>query len=213
MNVRFNQTLQNYLKVSVGNDVYNLTKYDKLKLTDTTIIKYPNSGGYLLPSWRIFCNDRNNSGKKQNFIRSTKTNSSTPNSGAEGLPPIGRVFMYIETSSNISGSDNVFCSFERIDIIQISKITFYCNRFSILTNDSMKSMGRFRIQLILEYNTWTTQYTIAKNDQYSESSTDWTLVNLTFTQENYCIKLIYDQIDTPHADMCFSDITITYSVY
>ena len=25
-NVRFNQTLQNYLKVSVGNDTYNLTK-------------------------------------------------------------------------------------------------------------------------------------------------------------------------------------------
>ena len=26
--VRFNQTLQNYLKVSVGNDTYNLTKYN-----------------------------------------------------------------------------------------------------------------------------------------------------------------------------------------
>ena len=47
-NVRFNQTLQNYLKVSVGNDFYKLTKYDKILLTDTTIIKYPNSGGYLL---------------------------------------------------------------------------------------------------------------------------------------------------------------------
>ena len=27
--VRFNQTLSNYLKVSVGNDTYNLTKYNK----------------------------------------------------------------------------------------------------------------------------------------------------------------------------------------
>ena len=27
--LRFNQTLQNYLKVSVGNDTYNLTKYDR----------------------------------------------------------------------------------------------------------------------------------------------------------------------------------------
>ena len=26
--VRFNQTLQNYLKVCVGDDTYNLTKYD-----------------------------------------------------------------------------------------------------------------------------------------------------------------------------------------
>ena len=29
--VRFNQTLQNYLKVSVENDTYNLTKYDKIQ--------------------------------------------------------------------------------------------------------------------------------------------------------------------------------------
>ena len=36
--VRFNQTLQNYLKVSVGNDTYNLTKYNKLSITDITEI-------------------------------------------------------------------------------------------------------------------------------------------------------------------------------
>ena len=58
--LRFNQTLQNYLKVSVGNDTYNLTKYDGIQITDTTIIKYPKIGGYLLPDWRIFCNDKTN---------------------------------------------------------------------------------------------------------------------------------------------------------
>ena len=31
--LRFNQRLQNYLKVSVGNDTYNLTKYDKIQIT------------------------------------------------------------------------------------------------------------------------------------------------------------------------------------
>ena len=46
--VRFNQTLQYYLKVFVGNDTYNLTKYTKIQLTDTTLRKAPNSGGYLL---------------------------------------------------------------------------------------------------------------------------------------------------------------------
>ena len=46
-----------------------------------------------------------------------------------------------------------FCSFERTDIIQISNISLYYNRFSILTNDSLKSMGLFRIQLLLEDNT------------------------------------------------------------
>ena len=210
--VRFNQTLENYLKVSVGNDTYNLTKYNKIQLTDTTIIKTGNSGGYLLPSWRIFCNDKNNNGKIANFIRATKTNSPTGESGATSLPPIGDAFMYIETSGGNNGN-NTFMSFERTDIIQITYITFYYNRFSILTNDSLKSMGRFRIQLLLEDNTWSTIYTIAKNTQYCNTSTDWTLLNLDFTIENYGIKLIYDQIDTPHADMCFSNITITHSVY
>ena len=55
--VRFNQTLQNYLKVSVGNDTYNLTKYDKIQTTDITNIIFPNSGGYLLQKWNIKCND------------------------------------------------------------------------------------------------------------------------------------------------------------
>ena len=35
--VTFNQTLQNYLKVSVGIDFYNLTKYDKKQIADTTM--------------------------------------------------------------------------------------------------------------------------------------------------------------------------------
>ena len=56
--------------------------------------------------------------------------------------------MYVETSSNNHGN-NVFVSFERTDIFQISNITFYYDRFSILTNDSLKSMGRVRIQLLL----------------------------------------------------------------
>ena len=211
--VRFNQTLQNYLKVSVGNDTYNLTKYNKIQLTDTTIIKTGNSGGYLLPSWRIFCNDINNNGKISNFIRSTKTNSPTGDSGATNSPPIGNAFMYIETSSNNHGHERVFVSWERTDIIQITNITFYYNRFSTLPNDSLKSMGRFRIQLLLEDNTWSTRYNIPKNDRYSNNSTDWTLLNLNFSIENYGVKLIYDQIDTAHADMCFSNITITYSVY
>ena len=38
-------------------------------------------------------------------------------------------------------------------------------------------------------------------------------LNLDFTVENHGIKLVYDQIDTAHADMCFSNITITHSVY
>ena len=74
-------------------------------------------------------------------------------------------------------------------------------------------MSRFKIQLLKDDNIWTTQYTIEKNTQYSDSATEWKLLNLDFTVKNYGIKLIYDQIDTAHADMCFSNISITHSVY
>ena len=92
--------------------------------------------------------------------------------------------MYIETSSNNHGHERVFVSWERTDIIQITNITFYFIRFSILTKESLKSMGRFRIQLLLEENTWSTRYNIPKNDRYSDTSTQWTLVISNFTVEN-----------------------------
>ena len=74
-------------------------------------------------------------------------------------------------------------------------------------------MRRFRNQLFLKDNTWITRYNIPKNDRYCNLSTDWTLVSLNFTKENNGVELIYDEIDTPHADMCFSNIIITHSVY
>ena len=119
--------------------------------------------------------------------------------------------MYIDTSSNNHGK-NVFVSFERTDIIPISIIPFYYNRFSS-SDVNLTSTGRFRIQLLSEDNTWSTRYNLPLIDRYSNSSNDWTLVNLNFTVENYGIRLIYGQIDTTHADMFFSNITITRSVY
>ena len=119
--------------------------------------------------------------------------------------------MYIETSSNKNG-DNVFCSFEGTDIKQISNITFFCNSFSS-SDVNLRAMGRFRIQIFLEDNIWSTQYNICKNDQYSVTSTEWTLVNSNFTVENYGIELMHDEIDSAHADMCFSNITISHSAY
>ena len=169
-----------------------MTKNDKKQISDTTIIKNPKSAGYLLQNWKIECNDRKNKGKIQNFIRSTKTNSPSPETGPTNIPPIGNSFMYSEASSNNHG-DDVFVSCKRSDIIQFSNITFYYNRFS---ERNSKAIGRFRIQLLLEDNTWSTRYNILKNDRYNISSTDWTLVNLNFTEAKYGIKIFYDQIDT-----------------
>ena len=209
--LRFNQTLQNYLKVSIGNDTYNLTKYNKIQLTDITEMKYPNIGSDLLQKWNIKCNNINNQSRITDFIKSTQTNSPSSNTGAMALPPLGSAFMYIETSSN-NHCNNIFVSWERTDIIQISNITFYLNRFSIFTNDNLKNMGRFRIQLLRD-NTWNTIYTTEKNTQYSDSETEWKLLKLDFNKRNYGIKLILDKIDTAHSDMCFSNIMITHSVY
>ena len=75
--LRFNQTQQNYLKVSVGNDTYNLTKYDKIQITDTTEIKFPKIGSDLLQKWNIRCNNKNIQSRISDFIKSTKTNSPT----------------------------------------------------------------------------------------------------------------------------------------
>ena len=211
--LRFNQTLGNYLKVSVGNDTYILTKFDKIQTTDTTEIKFPNIGSDLLQKWKIKCTNKNNHSKVGNFIKLTKTNSPRGSSGATSLPPIGNSFMYIEASSKNHGQEKIFVSFERIDIIQFSNIFFYYNRFSVFNNEAKKSVGRFRIQILLEDNSWSTRYNIPKNDRYSNLWTDWTLGSLNFTIQKYGIKLLYNQIDTPHADTCFSNITITHSAY
>ena len=108
--LRFNQTLKNYLKISVGNDTYNLTKYNKIQNIDTTEFKYPNIGSDLLQKWNIKCNIKNNQSRLTDFVKSTKTNSPTDHSGATSLPPIGNSFMHIETSSNNHGHERVFVS-------------------------------------------------------------------------------------------------------
>ena len=50
--LRIDQTLQNYLKVSVGGDVYNPTKKDRIHIVDTTEIKFPNRGSDFLQKWK-----------------------------------------------------------------------------------------------------------------------------------------------------------------
>ena len=176
-------------------------------------MRYPNNGDRLLPKWRTENLNKNNGADFNNFLQSTITNSPTIVSGATTLPTIGYAIVYIETSSNNHGDEKVFVSWERTDITQISFITFYYIKFSILTKNSLKSMGRFEVQLILEDKTWSTRYDTPKSDRNSNTSTDWTLVSSNFSERNYEINLNYDQLDTPHADMCFPNIIISHPVY
>ena len=70
-------------------------------------------------------------------------------------------------------------------------------------------MGRFGIQLVLEDYTWSTRYNIPKTDRFGDSSTPFNKISLSFTEENYGIRLFYGGIESAHGDMCFSNITIT----
>ena len=96
-------------------------------------------------------------------------------------------------------------------ILFIFLTKFYYNRFSTY-DPNLRGMGRFRILLLLEDNTWSTIYNMNKNSQYSNGSTVWHLFDVDITQENYGVKFIYDQIPRVHADMSFSNIIMTHSV-
>ena len=92
-----------------------------------------------------------------------KSSSPTKSSGATSLSPIGSAFMYKKASSKNHGN-NVLVSSERTDLCQITNTTFYYIRSSIYSKNSLKSMGGFRVQLLLAENTWNTHYTIEKNN-------------------------------------------------
>ena len=74
-------------------------------------------------------------------------------------------------------------------------------------------MCRSRIRLLLADNSWSTRYNIPQNGRYSNSSNGWTKLSLNFAVEYYGIELIYDEIDSCHADMCFSITTKTHSIF
>ena len=120
--------------------------------------------------------------------------------------------MFIEEIAKNFGSHKVFCSFERTEFIQFSNLTFHCNRSSVFIKHSFELQGRLRFQLLLSPKTFSTQYKTPENDFYSISSTQWTLVSSNCTVEIYGTKKVYDQIDTPHADMCSGNNTLTHSV-
>ena len=146
--LRFNQTLENYLKVSIGDDIYNSAKFDIMNITDITEIKNPNTGQSLQQKWKLKCLNKSYNAKINTILKSTTSTSPTAESGATSIPPIGWSLMYVESSGKNHGANHIMVSLERTDIIHITNIKFYLNRFS--TSDQiLRGMGRFRIQLLL----------------------------------------------------------------
>ena len=80
--------------------------------------------------------------------------------------------MYVETSSNNHGANHVIVSWERTDIVHISHINFYCNRFST-SDKNLRGMGRFLVQVLKEDSSWSTIYNINKKSQDRNGSTVW----------------------------------------
>ena len=90
---RFNQTLQKYIKVSVGNYTYNLTKYDKIQSIDVLEIRWPIVAQDMLSRWISKSLNKVGGSKLRNFLESAKTSSPTSHSGATSIPPIGNSSM------------------------------------------------------------------------------------------------------------------------
>ena len=166
--------------MSVGNDTYTLSKYNEINITDITEIKNPNTGQSLLQKWKLKCLNKSYNAKINTFLKRTTSSSRTAESGATSLAPLGWGFMYVESSGKNHGANHVMVFWEKSDIIHLFNTKFYYNRFS--TSDSnLRGMGRSRIQLLLEDNTWLTIYNINKNSQYSNGSTVWHLFDVDIT--------------------------------
>ena len=117
--------------------------------------------GYLPSLMKTVCSDKNIAGKTSTFVNATNSNSVTQFSYATEIPLIGDFLIYIEKSANNYVPD-VYSSFERTDIIQTDNFTLSHNSFSAPNN---KSMRRFRIQPLLDNQTWSTRYNIPKKDR------------------------------------------------
>ena len=113
--LKFNQTLEHYIEISVDNDVNNLTEKLKVHFTNTTVFKVPNQRFELQQSWNNRCDDRNNNGKVAILIK-TKISSPTGKLEATLLRP-GLAFWYAESGGADYGDSTVFFSIERKDII------------------------------------------------------------------------------------------------
>ena len=73
-------------------------------------------------------------------------------------------------------------------------------------------MGRLVIQLLR--NVVGNRIHNRKKTSFSADESTWTLLNLFIaSQPNYGVKVVYGQINTAHADMCFSNIMITDSIF
>ena len=75
---------------------------------------------------------------------------------------------------------------ERTDIIHISNITFYYNRYSI-SNESLRNMGKLDIQL-LRNGSWESFYIIDKNTEFSVDATDLDFIKFRY---NFTTQLWY----------------------
>ena len=100
---RADQTLQNYLKISVGKDDCNHTKYETEQIEDTTFFRTSNAGALFLPRWKLECNGKKIGGRASKLMKATKTISPTVKTRATHIPQRGDSFIYVDTSGHNCG--------------------------------------------------------------------------------------------------------------
>ena len=119
-------------------------KDSRIQIIDIIEVRFRIIISNLLQKWYFKSDTKIIQSRLNDFIKSTKRSSPTPNTASSILPPIGNSFMYIQTSKKNNGADGISVFFERTDIIQFSDITFYNNRFSIV--------GDYKAMVVSEIN-------------------------------------------------------------
>ena len=82
---RFNQSPQKYLKVTLGNNKYSRTLFDRFQIPDATINEYLNRRWDLLQQWKKECNYKNGNGKIATFVKSSLSTTPTGSTGATSI--------------------------------------------------------------------------------------------------------------------------------
>ena len=124
--------------MSVGNSIYNPRKYKKQQFINTTNLQAVISSECFIQRWSMKWNDKKTSGKISNFIRATKTNSSTGNAGAYCSPSV-----------------IVSCTFEQAKLnLDLVFLLVLNEQISTLLVTLLSNKVNFQLQLVTHQLVW-----------------------------------------------------------
>ena len=121
-----------------------------------------------------------------------------PGSLYEGLSYISLQSHFLTT--------NTYAEMSRFDIHNIIKIELIINRYSL-----DKLIGEFTILYKNSNDEWIEHYKIDENENLTPRN-GWDMVSLTFTENNYGIKIRHNKANSTNQMCSKSKVVLTYTV-